>query len=76
VLYPGTEKIIPVIDNLNTHLPASLYKAFPSKETHRLTECFEWHYTPKHGSWLDMAEIEISVKSIIIMKDDFYESTI
>ena len=63
MLYPGTEKIIPVIDNLNTHLPASLYKAFPSKETHRLTECFEWHYTPKHGSWLDMAEIEIGIMS-------------
>ena len=63
VLYPGTEKIILVTDNLNTHSPASLYKAFPPKEARRLAERFEWHDTPKHGSWLDMAEIEIGVMS-------------
>jgi len=47
--------------NLNTHTPASFYKAFPTEEARRLTERFEWHYTPKHGSWLDMAEIEIGI---------------
>ena len=62
-LYPHTEKIILVTDNLNTHSPASLYKAFPPEEARRLAERFEWHYTPKHGSWLDIAEIEISVMS-------------
>ena len=63
VLYPGTEKIILVTDNLNTHSPASLYRAFPPEEARRLAERFEWHYTPKPGSWLDMAEIEIGVMS-------------
>ena len=48
-------------DNLNTHKPASLYEAFPAKEARRLVERFEWHYTPKHGSWFDMAESELSV---------------
>ncbi len=52
-----------VQDNLNTHKPASLYEAFPAAEARRLVERFEWHYTPKHGSWLDMAECEISVLS-------------
>ena len=50
-------------DNLNTHKPASLYEAFPAPEARRLVERFEWHYTPKHGSWLDMAESELSVLS-------------
>ena len=63
VLYPHTEKIVLVTDNLNTHTTASLYKAFPPHEAHRLAQRFEWHYTPKHGSWLDMAEIEISIMS-------------
>lgn len=62
-LYPGAEKIVLVTDNLNTHAPASLYKAFPPQEARRLAERFEWHYTPKHGSWLDMAEIEIGIMS-------------
>ena len=62
-LYPNVEKIILVTDNLNTHAPASLYKAFPPEEARRLAERFEWHYTPKHGSWLDMAEIEIGIMS-------------
>lgn len=62
-LYPRTEKIVLVTDNLNTYCPASLYKAFPSEEARRLAERFEWHYTPKHGSWLDMAEIEIGIMS-------------
>lgn len=63
VLYPRTEKIILVTDNLDTHETASLYKAFKPDEARRLAERFEWHYTPKHGSWLDMAEIEIGVMS-------------
>lgn len=61
VLYPKAEKIVLVTDNLNTHSTASLYKAFCPEEAHRLAERFEWHYTPKHGSWLDMAEIEIGI---------------
>ena len=60
-LYPRAEKIVLVTDNLNTHSPASLYKAFTPEEARRLTERFEWHYTPRHGSWLDMAEIEIGI---------------
>jgi hypothetical protein len=53
-------KIVLVQDNLNTHKPASLYEAFPPEEARRLVERFEWHYTPKHGSWLDMADSELS----------------
>jgi DDE superfamily endonuclease len=54
--FPHTRKIKLVQDNLNTHKPASLYEAFPAAEARRLVERFEWHYTPKHGSWLNMAE--------------------
>jgi uncharacterized small protein (DUF1192 family) len=61
--FPGSAKIVLVQDNLNTHKPASLYEAFPPAEARRLVERFEWHYTPKHGSWLDMAEAELSVLS-------------
>lgn len=61
--FPGARKIVLVQDNLNTHKPASLYEAFPPAEARRLVERFEWHYTPKHGSWLDMAETELSVLS-------------
>ena len=59
--YPEAEKIVLVLDNLNTHTPGSLYTAFPPAEARRLTEKLEIHYTPKHGSWLNMAEIELSV---------------
>lgn len=59
--FPGARKIVLVNDNLNTHKPASLYEAFPADEARRLVERFEWHYTPKHASWLDMAETELSV---------------
>jgi len=61
--FPASKKIVLMQDNLNTHKPASLYEAFPAPEARRLVERFEWHYTPKHGSWLDMAESELSVLS-------------
>jgi len=61
--FPASKKIVLMQDNLNTHKPASLYQAFPAPEARRLVERFEWHYTPKHGSWLDMAESELSVLS-------------
>lgn len=60
-LFPESEKIVLVQDNLNTHKPASLYEAFAAAEARRLVERFEWHYTPKHGSWLNMAESELGV---------------
>ena len=60
-MYPNAEKIILVMDNLNTHKPASLYKTFPPAEARRIIKRLEIHYTPKHGSWLDMAEIELNV---------------
>ena len=59
--YPEAERIVLVLDNLNTHRPASLYDAFAPAEARRILERLEIHYTPKHGSWLDMAEIELSV---------------
>jgi hypothetical protein len=61
--FPQAVKIVLVQDNLSTHKPASPYEAFPAAEARRLVERFEWHYTPKHGSWLDMAEAELSVLS-------------
>jgi hypothetical protein len=61
VRYPDAERIVLVLDNLNTHTPAALYAAFPPEEAHRLAAKLEWHYTPKHGSWLNIAEIEFSV---------------
>ena len=61
--YPEAEQIVLVMDNLNTHTPASLYEAFEPKEARRLTDKLEIHNTPKHGSWLNMAEIELSVLS-------------
>jgi len=61
--YADAERIRIVLDNLNTHTPASLYEAFPPEEARRLVRRFEFHYTPKHGSWLNMAEAELSVLS-------------
>jgi len=61
--YPAAKKIVLVMDNLNTHRPASLYEAFPPAEARRLMEKLEIHYTPKHGSWLNIAEIELGILS-------------
>ena len=61
--FQRADKIVLVQDNLNTHSPASLYEAFAPDEARRLFERFEWHYTPKHGSWLDLAESELAVLS-------------
>ena len=61
VQYPEAEQIVIVMDNLNTHTPASLYEAFEPAEAKRLADKLEIHYTPKHGSWLNMAEIELSI---------------
>lgn len=60
-MYPEAEQIVLVQDNLNTHSPASLYEAFAPGEAKRLADRFQFHYTPKHGSWLDMAEIELGI---------------
>jgi hypothetical protein len=61
--YPDAKKIVAVMDNLNTHGPGSFYEAFAPAEAKRLAARFEFHYTPKHGSWLNMAEIELSALS-------------
>jgi hypothetical protein len=59
--YAGAEKVVLVCDNLSTHTPAALYEVFGPAEARRLAARFEWHYTPRHGSWLNMAEMELSV---------------
>ena len=61
VQFARADTIVLVQDNLNTHAPSSLYEAFPPAEARRIAERFEWHYTPKHGSWLNMAEAELSI---------------
>jgi hypothetical protein len=61
VHFPEAEKITLMSDNLNTHKPAALYEAFSPQEARRIIEKIEWHHTPKHGSWLNMAETELSV---------------
>lgn len=60
-MYPDAEKIILVMDNLNTHVKGSLYKKYPPEEARRLIKRLEFHYTPKHGSWLNIAEIELNI---------------
>ncbi len=60
-IYPQAEKIVVVMDNLNTHSPISFYETFEPEEARRLANRFEFHYTPKHGSWLNMAEIELGI---------------
>lgn len=59
--FPQAKRIVLVLDNLNTHTPGALYQAFAPEEAHRILRKLEIHYTPKHGSWLNMAEIELSV---------------
>ena len=61
VHFAKAETIVLVQDNLNTHAAASLYEAYPAAEARRLVERFEWHYTPKHGSWLNLAKSELGV---------------
>ncbi len=61
--FPDAEQVRLVVDNLNTHTPASLYKAFAPERARRLARKIEWHYTPEHGSWLNQAEIEFAVLS-------------
>jgi len=61
VHYPAAERIVLVMDNLNIHSPASLYEAFSPAEAKRLADKLEIHHTPRHGSWLNMAEIELSI---------------
>ena len=61
--YPEAEQIVLVTDNLNTHTAACLYEAFAPEEARRIAAKIEWHYTPEHGSWLNMAETELSVLS-------------
>jgi hypothetical protein len=73
-LYPQAEKIVLVVDQLNTHNIASLYQAFPPEEARRLAEKLEIHHTPKHGSWLNIAEIELSVLSRQCLNDYFQTS--
>ncbi len=63
VHYPDAIKVVLVLDNLNTHSPASLYTAFDAPEAKRISDRLEFHYTPKHGSWLNMAEIELAILS-------------
>ena len=70
-LYPSAERIVLVMDQLNTHNIASLYQAFEPAEARRLAEKLEIHHTPKHGSWLNMAEIELSVLSRQCLSDYF-----
>jgi transposase len=69
--YPHAEKIVLVMDNLNTHTPSSFYEVFAPAEARRLTEKLEIHFTPKHGSWLNMAEIELSILARQCLSDRF-----
>ena len=64
IYFPHAKTIVLIQDNLNVHSKASLYEAFPAAEARRLVERFEWHYTPKHGSCLDLAESELGVLSV------------
>lgn len=68
-VYPEARVIHLVVDNLNTHTPAAFYEAFPAPEAHRLARRVRFHYTPKHGSWLNMAEIELSVMGTQALAD-------
>jgi hypothetical protein len=61
--FPGAQAIRLAVDNLNTHSPASLYTVFSAEEARRMTRKLEWHYTPKHASWLNMVEVELAILS-------------
>jgi hypothetical protein len=63
VHFPSAQSLVLVMDNLNTHTPAALYTAFAAAEARRLADKLEIHYTPKHGSWLNMAEMEFSIST-------------
>ena len=63
IYFPQAAKIVLVQDNLSTHMPSSLYQAFEPAEARRIIGRFEWHYTPRHGSWLNLAESELAVLS-------------
>lgn len=75
-MYPNVEKIILIMDNLNTHKVASLYKRYPAAEAHRIMKKLEIHYTPKHGSWLDIGDplligttcVKVTVQNICILQ--------
>jgi hypothetical protein len=62
-VHPDAKAIVLVTDNLNTHTPACLYETFPPEQARRIAGRLEWHYTPKHGSWLNMAEVELAALS-------------
>jgi hypothetical protein len=63
-VHPDAERVVLVVDNLNTHGPACLYEAFEPERARRIAERIEWHYTPKHGSWLNVAEVELAALSV------------
>jgi len=67
--YPDAEKVVQVMDNLNTHVISSFYEVFPPEEAFRLAQRLEIHYTPKHGSWLNIAEIELSALAVQCLGD-------
>jgi hypothetical protein len=69
--YPEARKVVLVMDNLNTHTPASFYEVFPPEQAKALADRLEIHYTPKHASWLNIAEIELSVLGALVLQRDF-----
>ena len=74
-VYPAAPVIHLVMDNLNTHTPAAFYEAFPAPEAHRLARRVRFHYTPRHGSWLNMTEIELSVMDSQALAERMPEKT-
>ena len=74
--FPEADQVVVVLDNLNTHTPAALYETFPPAEAKRILDHLEFHYTPKHGSWRDMAEIEIGVLCEQCLADRIPDETV
>lgn len=74
-IYPRAERLVLVMDNLSSHSPSALYEAFPPAEARRLVEKLELHFTPKHGSWLNIAEIELSILSRQCLDQRFADAT-